>query len=151
MATDPSRRRFLSAALTCSLVQFFPQNARAGIPARRMLGAWLSEGRNYAGIWQQDIDTQGVELPFRAHQVLLDPANPRGAIAIARRPGEFIARIDLAALQVTGLRAIEPEFVTNGHAVFSADERTLLVSESDGATGVGSLGLYDVTTLEIGG
>jgi uncharacterized protein len=150
MATDPSRRRFLSAALTCSVAQFIAPNAGAGIRARRMLGAWQSQGRDYAGIWQEDIYTRGVELPFRAHQVLLDPANPRGAIAIARRPGEFIARIDLTALQVTGLRAIEPEFVTNGHAVFSVDERTLLVSESDGATGVGSLGVYDVATLEIG-
>jgi hypothetical protein len=149
MATDSSRRHFISAAAACALAQAIPPRARAHAPALRMLGAWQSSGRNHAGIWQQASGTRGVELPFRAHQVLLDPVNRRSAIAIARRPGDFIARLDLEGLSLTQLQAIEPEFVTNGHALFSADGRKLLVSESDSVSGAGSLGIYDVATLEI--
>ena len=150
MAIDFSRRRFISAALATTLAQAIASRARAQAPDVRMLGAWQSAGRDYAGMWLQDFGTRGVELPFRAHQVLLDPANTQSVIVIARRPGEFIARIDLQSVQLAQLQAIEPEFVTNGHALFSGDGRKLLVSQSDSVTGAGSLGVYDAATLEIG-
>jgi hypothetical protein len=149
MATDPSRRRFLAALAACTVADAFAFRANAEPPGIALLGAWSMDGREYAGIWDRARGPQGVELPFRAHQVLLDPRMPRAAIAIARRPGEFIARLDLTTLQITNLHVVDSGWLTNGHALFTENGRTLLVSENDSVTGTGSIALYDADTLEL--
>jgi hypothetical protein len=104
MATDLSRRHFVSAALVCAFTPNTLVNARGQAADLTMLGAWRSDGRDYAGIWYSRTGACGVELPFRPHQVLRDPSAPYHAIAIARRPGEFIARIDLRTRRIVFVR-----------------------------------------------
>jgi hypothetical protein len=83
--------------------------------------------------------------------VLIDRARPNSAIAVARRPGEFIARIDFDAMQVTTLQMINSQFVVNGHAMLSADFVTLLVTENDAMSGEGFIGVYDAASLKCRG
>ena len=149
MAIDLCRRRFLSAALACTAAPVVLAHAHRQIDRMRMLGAWHTDGNDYAGVWGSALGAHGVELPFRAHQVLLDPHLPHHALAIARRPGEFIARLDLKSACILDLRAIDPEFVTNGHALSDPAARTLLVAQSDSSTGAGVLGAYDIDSLEL--
>jgi hypothetical protein len=149
MAIDLSRRQFLSAALACTLTHAGLLRAQGKIPVLRMLGAWRADGIDYAGVWDSTLGANGVELPFRAHQVLMDPHVHHHAIAIARRPGEFIARIDLKGTRIVQLHAIDPEFLANGHALLDLETRALLVAESDSVTGAGALGVYDLDSLEL--
>jgi hypothetical protein len=112
------------------------------------VGAWRNDAQDYIGMWRPGSAARGVELPFRAHQILMDPLRQNSVIAIARRPGEFLARVDLDAMRVTRLKLIDAQFVTNGHAVFLAESDTLLVTENDAMTGDGWLGIYDTESLE---
>jgi hypothetical protein len=86
-------------------------------------------------------------LPARSHGLLLDPLDSSQAIAVARRPGEYILRFNVRSLRTTILR--EPEFdrVFEGHAAFSADGQTLYSSESDRDSGQGLVGVRDSVTL----
>ena len=147
METDRTRRRLLRAAAAWALAQPIRAVGLASTPGSALLGAWRRDGRDCVGIWQPGAGARGLEIPFRAHEVLVDRTRPQSAIAVARRPGEFLARVDLASMELATLRGIDPEYVTNGHAVFSGDGRSLLVSESDVLTGAGMVGIYDTDTL----
>src|SRR4029078_13394879 len=123
-----------------------------GQPAAAVvLGAWRRDAQHYVGLWGQDRVARGVEIPFRAHQVLIDPTRPKSAIAVARRPGEFIARIDLETMQLTTLEMIDSQVVANGHAMLGADFTTLLVAENDAMSGEGFIGVYDLASLKCRG
>ena len=149
MATNCSRRRLLQAAAAWVLAaQPIRGLAREGIPGFALLGAWHRDGRDYVGIWQSGAGSRSIEIPFRAHEVLVDRSRPKSAIAVARRPGEFLARLDLAGMELATLRAIDAEYVTSGHGVFSPDGRSLLVSESHVLTGAGTIGIYDADSLD---
>src|SRR5690348_9431902 len=148
MATNAARRRWLKSAAACLLAApnvAFTHLDRSPVT---LLGAWRHQGEDYVGLWDANHGARGVQIPYRAHEVLQDPGRRRSVIAIARRPGEFLARVDLDAMRVTTLRMIHPQFVANGHAVLSNDATTLLVAENDALTGEGFIAVYDADSLE---
>lgn len=147
MVIDPARRRLLRCAAAWTLTSPLRALARTAVLESALLGGWKQDGRDYVGIWQRTSGARGVEIPFRAHQVVVDPTDPHSVIAVARRPGEFLARIDLGSMQLSALQAIDADFAANGHAVFDAHARTLLVSENDVLTGEGAIGIYDADSL----
>lgn len=149
MAISCSRRRFLQTASAWALApQPIHAAAPGDIPGFALLGALQRDGRNCVGIWQSGAGSRSIEIPFRAHEVLVDRSRPASAIAVARRPGEFLARLDLAGMELATLHAIDAEYVTSGHGVFSPDGRSLLVSESHVLTGAGAIGIYDADSLD---
>jgi uncharacterized protein len=150
MVIDLIRRRLLLTALAAGLVRTLPAIADMPTVHPSLLGAWRNAGRDYVGIWDPHAGARGVELPFRAHQVLRRPSSAPSAVAvaIARRPGEFLARVDLGSLRLDHLSAIDPEFVTSGHALFTTDGSTLLVAESDALTGEGFIAHYDAQSFK---
>ncbi|TAK84406.1 MAG: DUF1513 domain-containing protein [Aquabacterium sp.] len=151
------RRRFLSGiALATSggwtLAQASPSPEEGDFSTAfgswpRLVGAWRKGAGNYVGYWSLGAGVHGVETGFRGHQVLLDPSRPSQAIAIARRPGRRIARVDFEASSVIASREIEEGRTLNGHAVFSEDGATLYTSENDRKTGNGFIGLRHADTL----
>ena len=147
METDRTRRRLLRAVAAWALTQPIGAIGSATTPGYGLLGAWRRDGHDCVGTWRPGADARGIEIPFRAHEVLVDRTRPQSAIAVARRPGEFLARVDLASLELATLRDIDPEYVTSGHAVFSVDGQSLLVSESDVLTGAGMVAVYNADTL----
>ncbi|MEQ8602115.1 MAG: DUF1513 domain-containing protein [Marivibrio sp.] len=82
-------------------------------------------------------------LPGRGHGPALS-ADGRLAAVPARRPGRFIALFDLGAPRFLGLLESPPDRHFQGHAVFTADARTLVATENDFEAGRGVLGLWDV-------
>jgi hypothetical protein len=148
MGIDRNRRSIVLGSAAALFGAALPACASAppGVPA--LLGAWRAGGQDYAGVWSEDAPLRAIALPFRAHQVLADPARAGSAVAIARRPGELIARLDLQRVRIETLRMIDAQYVTNGHGAFTADAKGLLVAENDAVTGEGFLTFYDADSLE---
>lgn len=151
MAIDRNRRSIVLGGVAALLGTSLPALAisESGVPP--LLGAWRTAGRDHAGVWSEDGPLRAVALPFRAHQVLADISRTCSVIAIARRPGEWIARLDLDREHIETLRMIDAQYVANGHAVFTADAKGLLVAENDAVTGEGFLAFYDSDSLECQG
>ncbi|MCB1736995.1 MAG: DUF1513 domain-containing protein [Gammaproteobacteria bacterium] len=82
-------------------------------------------------------------LPGRAHAIAIHP-NGHQILAIARRPGRFIAVIDLIDGNLAQRISSPPDRHFYGHAVFSADARRLFSTENDYQTGAGRIGVRDV-------
>jgi hypothetical protein len=136
------------AAGACALTHALPSMAQIATNVPVLLGAWRKDGCDYAGVWDSHAGPRGVELPFRAHEVLTHPSRAEAAFVIARRPGEFLARLNVHTCSLEALTTIEPEFVASGHAVFASDGRTLLVAESDAMSGGGYVACYDPDSLQ---
>lgn len=114
-----------------------------------ILTAWSAGGRHFAGVLQPGRQPAGVELPFRPHDVLADPLHPGIAVAVARRPGDLMARFDFVQRRIVTLFPVDGRRVTNGHAVFSKDGLFLLTSESDAIDGRGLVCVREAVSLEV--
>lgn len=150
MATDRRRRGLIlgaAAALACPRIVAAATRAAPVWPA--ILTAWSAGGRHFVGVLRPNRQPSGVELPFRPHDVLVDPLHPGIAIAIARRPGDLIARVDLIQRHIITLFPVDGRRVTNGHAVFSDDGRYLLTNESDAVDGHGLVSIRVADSLEV--
>lgn len=162
MATDPwhsTRRRLLA----CGLLAAWPAGARA-TPAAGMApslaATWASaDGTYHAGVLalqnkalrplpEQARDTpHTLELPTRAHALL---AAPDGAlIIVSRRPGDWLLRWRPGSGAEPEWVWATPERAFNGHAIFSADGRRLLTTETDLDSGAGLIGVRDARTLRL--
>lgn len=145
------RRHWLlgAAAWACSSAWGQPAEPRSA-PVR-VLTAWNQGERSWAGLWSPHAPSRGIALPARAHQVLALPPFPGGrgpqALAVARRPGEYLLRFDPLRSKPLQWHAMEEDRYLAGHAVLSSDTSTLFTTETDGATGEGLVVARDPLTL----
>jgi hypothetical protein len=111
--------------------------------------------RYVAGLWSPHTAVRaqhGLALPARAHQVLALPPAPGSrrplALAVARRPGEYLLRFDPVRRQALQWHTMEEDRYLAGHAVLSPDASALFTTETDAATGQGLVVERDPSTLQ---
>src|SRR5579862_8248088 len=112
-----------------------------------LVGAWKQGAIYYAGWWSEGGGANGVEVPFRAHGVLVDPNDPAFAVAIARRPGEYIMRFHETNAREAVVMGADAERVFEGHAAHAPDGAVIYTTESDTSNGNGIIGVRDAVTL----
>ncbi len=90
---------------------------------------------------------RSVVTGFRGHGLAARSTRPREVAVFGRRPGRFLALVDLVEAEV--LQRIEAPTGRRfqGHGEFTPDGRWLLASEEDPDTGEGFIGLYDAREL----
>ena len=135
MAIDHTRRRLLAAALltlasgSAGAALFNTAKSRndsaTQFAALALLGAWQADDTDYVGTWTAADGARGLALPARCHGVLLDPLNAGTAIVVARRPGQYILRLNIRFLRSVVSCEAEMDRAFEGHAAFSADGKTL--------------------------
>lgn len=158
MATKTARDSCLTrrSALQCTLawgLGAFAGSAPAAVPhSAQLLVSWYQGLRAWAGLWQDGRILRRTPLPARAHQLLeLPPArrgSPRLALAVARRPGEYLLRFDPATGRTHTLHRMEDDRFLAGHAVFVQTLDTLFTAETDAASGQGLVVARDPATLQ---
>lgn len=79
-------------------------------------------------------------LAFRAHGLA---RHGRRLIVFPRRPGNRFASVDLDTLEIGHVVTAPPDRHFYGHGAFTADGKTLLVTENDLETLAGGIGVYD--------
>lgn len=121
-------------------------------PRRRLLAAaWRTDdgGGSHVGFIAEQGDTLQVvaarQVPSRAHGLLVEPGGT--LLAVARRPGDWLMRLDRQA-RVLALAGAEPERALNGHVLSDAAGSVVYTSETDLATGAGLIGVRDARTLD---
>lgn len=154
MVATSTRRVFLGQAMALSLSGSC-LGAHAATPRDtqpRVLTAWMRGVQSWAGVWAPGQTTpRGIALPARAHQLLVLPARgqqPLQALVLARRPGEYLLRMDPLRNQALQWHTMEDDRYLGGHAALSASGSTFFTTETDGNTGQGLVAERDVRTLE---
>lgn len=135
-----------------------PQRAvAAALP--RALTAWKNGDTYYAGLWSPSDTPKGVQLPARAHQLLAlpRPAQAAGqssrestglqALVLARRPGEYLLRMDVLRGHALQWHRMEDDRYLGGHAVLSACGGRFYTTETDGDSGQGLIVERDLQSL----
>ena len=150
MAIDVLRlqRRHWLAIMAGSMA--LPSRAAPARPPS-LLTAWVEAQQAMAGTWHPGAAPRGVALPQRAHEVLvLHPAlgRPTQALAVARRPGEYLLRFDMHAARALQWHDIEDERVLCGHAAYALDGSALYTTETSTDTGAGFIAVRDPFSLE---
>lgn len=134
------RRAFL-AALGCLAL---PLPARAGAAAAAPV--LLAAAADAAGPFFGALGHPALRTPGRGHGMLPLPGG-RELILVARRPGDWLWRIDWRSGQRRAAATAARERHFYGHAVLAPDGRSLFATENDTASGRGVIGLYDSRTL----
>ncbi len=133
---------------------YHPSNAAAGVAPNlpRVLTAWTADQRHWAGLWQPGQALRGVALPARAHQLIVLPPSARRpslqALVLARRPGEFMVRMDVLRQAALQWHRMEDDRYLGGHAVLGADGKTFFTTETDASTGQGLVVERDLHSLQ---
>lgn len=127
MAIDPApdaqpvtRRQTLSTLASMGLAAWCAGLPRAAVatPSVRIketqvLTAWQDRGQAYAGVWTPQGARWATALPDRAHQLLPLTAARAGqapeALVVARRPGEYLARVDTRTGRLLHLHPMESD------------------------------------------
>lgn len=155
MAVLPSRRAFLGQAAAVLGVAGSGMNTWAATPrppdAPRVLTAWMRGEQSWAGVWTPGQTPRGIALPARAHQLLLLPGTqgtPLQALVLARRPGEYLLRMDPLRGKALQWHTMEDDRYLGGHAALAANGKTFFTTETDGDTGQGLVAERDLRTLE---
>ena len=141
------RRRDWLACMAASLA--LPSHASASAPG--LLTSWVIADQAWAGVWHLGSAPRGIALPKRAHEVLPLPAVlglPGQALAVARRPGEYLLRFDTRSARAVQWHDIEDDRVLCGHASFAPDGSALYTSETSTDTGAGFIAVRDPVSLE---
>lgn len=89
--------------------------------------------------------TARLDIPTRAHDLLLEPAGT--LLAVARRPGDWMLRWDREG-KALNWRWIEPRRAFAGHVLASLDGRTVYTTELDLDSGMGLIGVRQAASLE---
>jgi uncharacterized protein len=125
-----------------------------GEPGPPVLCAWQTGDDHSVGALARDSSgarfgpvAPRVPLPFRPHDLVPHPEMAGCAIAVARRPGDYLARVRWREGRVDALIDADAERVFEGHACFSPDGRFLLTTETDVRTGGGLVARRDARTL----
>lgn len=141
-----SRRTFMLAGLGAL---FLPASALAEIsstsvtPAIRLLSPVSRAGRHFAASLDSDDETHMAALPMRGHGLTIDLRNSDEILIIARRPGTLAAKVNLKTGRVLQQWEAGEDRHFFGHAVYSADGRTLFVTENDIESGQGLVTVRD--------
>ncbi|MCB1886952.1 MAG: DUF1513 domain-containing protein [Rhodocyclaceae bacterium] len=150
MATDRSRRRLLAALPLVAMAT----RLRAGDDAApALLTCWADDPKRprrfHAG--RPDRPDTALALPARGHDVLWHPSGDGSAVVVARRPGRFLMRWQVATGETLARFDTDDagdDIRLEGHLCASADGQRLFVTESELIAGLGRLGVYDAATLE---
>ncbi|MDO4682868.1 MAG: DUF1513 domain-containing protein [Lautropia sp.] len=120
-------------------------------PMPLLAATWLQGSRHYVGLMrpgEHGIEVAGaVALPSRAHAVIPQPDGR--VLVVARRPGDWLARIDVSGRREPQWCWSDGSTCFNGHVIATADGKRLLASETDLESGEGLLGVYEARTLEL--
>lgn len=120
----------------------------------RVLTAWNTGSQSWAGLWSPGARPRGVALPARAHQLLVLPTTPRSgtrglqALVMARRPGEYLLRMDPVRGTALQWHTMEDDRYLGGHAALAPDGRTFFTTETDAETGIGLVAERDLRSLQ---
>lgn len=133
------RRAFLTA-LGC-LALPLPTHARSDAGPVLLAAAADADGPFFGALGRPALRTPG-----RGHGMLPLPGG-RELILVARRPGDWLWRIDWRSGQRRAAARAAPERHFYGHAVLAPGGRSLFATENDTATGQGVIGIYDARTL----
>jgi hypothetical protein len=85
-----------------------------------------------------------VPLSARGHDIAIHPSSGRATV-FARRPGAFAVSFELEKKSAPHVFTPGEGRHYFGHGTFSRDGRLLYASENDIATGLGIIGIYDVS------
>ena len=148
-----SRRAFLGQAIALGLAGsgLSAEAARPRTDTPKVLTAWMRGEQSWAGVWTPGQAPRGVALPARAHQLLVLPGTPGNApqaLVLARRPGEYLLRMDPLRGKALQWHTMEDDRYLGGHAALSANGKTFFTTETDGDTGQGLIAERDNHTLE---
>lgn len=147
--TDAARRQWLLAATAITLL---PTSAWARNDSPAWLAAWDSGERHHVGriglAGSQARVLAATEVPTRGHGLLVEPRGVT-ALAVARRPGDWLLRFHTRTGRALAWFWVEPAVQFNGHAVFSPDGRTVFTTLTDRETGDGYVGLHDARSLAL--
>lgn len=140
-----SRRLFLAVIAS---TPWLSRTAHAlGHRLRPLLSSWQNPDGSYsAGEVSHANNAQS--LPGRAHAVLAIPHHEQEAIVVARRPGEYLARINWQTNQIRKLAPVSLDWRLMGHAVFGPDN-LLYATEISAATGEGWISVRDPVSLDV--
>lgn len=147
MVINPGLRRRDWLALAAASIAL-PASA-ASTPG--LLTSWTIDDQAWAGVWQLGSAPRGVALPQRAHEVLMLPSAlglPGQALAVARRPGEYLLRFDTQTSRAVQWFEIEDDRVLCGHASYALDGSALYTTETSTDTGAGFIAVRDPVSLE---
>ena len=152
---QPSRRALMAYAALWGLGAHAGDSHAATRPAPddapRVLTAWRDGDQAWAGVWTPGRTPQGVALPARAHQLLALPAtadHPAQALVLARRPGQYLLRMDTQRSKALQWHTMEDDRYLGGHAALAADGGRFFTTETDGESGQGLIAERDLHTLE---
>ncbi len=128
---------------------------QTGAVALAAAGANIAEGQvqsYWVGVLQPDWNAQrmqrtaAVAVPSRAHGLAALPDG--GFVAVANRPGRWLARLDAQGRMQNLLSTPDAVRTFEGHVVVSADGQWLYTTETDPRTGQGWVSVRDVRTLQ---
>ena len=152
MVTDfVARRRQLLAALPAGLI-LAALPARATVARREppLLTCWsdsLTRPRVFrAGLL--GMASRALDLPARGHDVFWHPSADGSAVVVARRPGQFMFRWDVASGRLLARFDTDDSVRLEGHITFDQAGERIFASETDLISGDGQVGVYDASSLE---
>lgn len=139
-----NRRSFIASLAALGLGGFMPASAR-GDGGRGYLSTGFDTLSKHHMVSRlgADFDLRwDLPLPARGHAATVRPGSDEGLV-VARRPGSFAIVFDLN--DGRQLRRIDPVPGRHfyGHGIYSADGRTLWMTENAYQSGDGMIGVYD--------
>lgn len=137
------RRSFLAGTSSLAVLAITPVMAREGGDNAFICAMKDAEGFAVAVLSAQGKILRREALPERAHGAAVSP-DGRTAVIIARRPGRYIAVMDLATGAPFRVLPVHPARLFYGHGFFSANGRLFFATENDFENERGVLGIYDV-------
>lgn len=140
-----SRRDFLLAG---AAAVFVPTSVLAASTAARLLSPVSRAGNHFAAALDA-AEPQLTPLPMRGHGLLVDPRRSNEALVIARRPGTHAIKLDLNTGEALRQWQAEEDRHFFGHACYSADGRTLFLTENDIDAGQGLVTVRDADDFRV--
>jgi uncharacterized protein len=120
--------------------------------APRVLTAWNLGEKSWAGVWVPGQAQRGIALPARAHHLLPLPASTNftgaQALVMARRPGEFLLRMDTQHNRALQWHRMELDRYLGGHAALAAGGSNFFTTETDAEDGRGLVVERDLRSLQ---
>jgi hypothetical protein len=142
-----SRRAFMLGGVGALLL---PSAVQAALPGIRLLSPASGGGVHSSAALRTDGATpQLATLPMRGHGLLIDPRHPDEVLIMARRPGTLAIKLNVATGHIIHRWQAGEDRHFFGHACYSADGRTLFVTESDVDTGQGLVTVRDADDFRL--
>lgn len=120
--------------------------------APRVLTAWNVGEQSWAGVWVPGQALRGIPLPARAHHLLPLPPSAQfpgaQALVMARRPGEFLLRMDTQRNRALQWHRMELDRYLGGHAALAPGSTRFFTTETDAEDGRGLVVERDLRSLE---